>query len=71
MQTTEKEKFEKQIIVKGIRIEDHPKVGPKLGIIDREGIWYNTLKRQWANIPDAWETMTKIVWGTRENNLYN
>jgi len=70
MQTTEKEKFEKQIIVKGIRIEDHPTVGPKLGIIDRKGIWYNTLKRQWANIPDAWETMTKIVSGERAKITY-
>lgn len=60
----------KEVIVKGIRKEDHPTVGPKLGIIDREGIWYNTLKRQWTKIPGAWEAMNGLIAGDRAEITY-
>jgi hypothetical protein len=70
METKEKEIHKKEIIVKGVRAEDHPKVGPKLGIVDREGVWYNTLRAQWTKIDGAWEALSKLVAGDRLDLSY-
>jgi len=54
-----------EIIVKGKRLEDHPKVGPKIGIVDRAGVWYNSLRSKWTKIPGAWEALSALVAGDR------
>lgn len=54
----------KEIIIKGVRVEDTP-YGPRIGIADMEGKWYNSSKSRWAKLPGTWEGLTSLKAGER------
>jgi hypothetical protein len=54
----------KEIIVKGVRVED-TQYGPRIGITDMEGKWYNSRKSKWSKLPGTWEGLTSLKAGER------
>jgi len=50
------------IVIKSVKLEDHPVVGPKIGILDREGHWYNSLKNDWKQ-PKTWDELCALKRG--------
>ena len=54
----------KEIIVKAVKVEDS-KIGPRIGICDMEGTWYNSNKKSWEKHPGAWETLSGTQRGSR------
>jgi len=59
----------KSIIVKAIKVEDS-KIGPRIGICDMEGLWYNANKKSCAETPGAWEVLTQLQKGERLDITY-
>jgi len=54
----------KEIIVKGINVSD-TQFGPRIGIVDQEGKWYNSSKSKWSKLPGTWEGLTGLKAGDR------
>lgn len=51
----------KEIIVKGIKVED-TKWGPRIGVVDMEGKWYNSAKSK-VKDANAWEILCGLKAG--------
>ncbi len=63
----DRERKTKEIIIKGIAPKD-TKAGPSLGIVDREGNWYNVLK---SVAKDSWADLNSLKQGERVNIAYS
>jgi hypothetical protein len=65
----EQETIKREIIIKGVNPKDNPKVGPTIGIVDREGIWYNSRKKSWK-FPETWTELCSLKAGDRVDMTY-
>jgi len=58
------ENQDKEIIIKAVKVEDS-KIGPRVGICDMEGHWYNSTKKSCAGTPGSWDILASLQKGER------
>jgi hypothetical protein len=61
--------LQKEIQIKAVKVEDS-KIGPRIGICDMTGAWYNSNKQAWIKKPGAWEALAALQRGERLDLTY-